>query len=105
VALTVLDDHIAKGPGGPGTTAYQRAKRRRAGLPNYRLVRFADDWVLAVAGARADAEALRDQAAGVLSTMGLRLSPEKTLITHIDEGLDFLGWRIQRHRKRGTDRY
>jgi hypothetical protein len=34
--------------------------------------------------------------------MGLRLSPEKTLITHIDDGLDFLGWRIQRHRKRGT---
>jgi RNA-directed DNA polymerase len=24
------------------------------------------------------------------------------LITHIDEGFDFLGWRIQRHRKRGT---
>ncbi|MEU2718796.1 group II intron maturase-specific domain-containing protein [Streptomyces sp. NPDC007205] len=24
--------------------------------------------------------------------------------THIDEGLDFLGWRIQRHEKRGTDR-
>ena len=24
------------------------------------------------------------------------------LITHIDEGLVFLGWRIQRHRKRGT---
>ena len=36
--------------------------------------------------------------------MGLRLSPEKTLITHIDDGLDFLGWRIQRHRKRGTDK-
>jgi RNA-directed DNA polymerase len=30
--------------------------------------------------------------------MGLRLSPDKTLITHIDQGLDFLGWRIQRHR-------
>lgn len=26
------------------------------------------------------------------------------MITHIDDGLDFLGWRIQRHRKRGTDR-
>jgi len=36
--------------------------------------------------------------------MGLRLSPDKTLITHVDEGLDFLGWRIQRHRKRGTNR-
>jgi RNA-directed DNA polymerase len=34
--------------------------------------------------------------------MGLRLSPEKTKITHIDEGLDFLGRRIQRHRKPGT---
>jgi hypothetical protein len=37
--------------------------------------------------------------------MGLRLSPEKTLITHIDEGLVFLGWRIQRHRKRGTGKH
>ncbi len=41
----------------------------------------------------------------MLSTMGLRLSPDKTLITHIDQGLDFLGWRIQRHRKRGTGKH
>lgn len=32
--------------------------------------------------------------------MGLRLSQAKTWITHIDEGLDFLGWRIQRHHRR-----
>ena len=31
--------------------------------------------------------------------MGLRLSQADTQITHIDEGLDFLGWRIQRHRR------
>ena len=37
--------------------------------------------------------------------MGLHLSPDKTLITHIDQGLDFLGWRIQRHRKRGSNRH
>jgi RNA-directed DNA polymerase len=43
--------------------------------------------------------------ATALAPMGLRLSEEKTKITHIDEGLDFLGWRIQRHRKRGTNRY
>ena len=41
----------------------------------------------------------------VLAGMGLRLSPDKTLITHIDQGLDFLGWRIQRHRKRGSNRH
>jgi RNA-directed DNA polymerase len=103
VALSVLDDHIAQAPGGSGISVVERAKRRRHQLANYRLVRFADDWCLAVSGTRADAEALREEIADVLSTMGLRLSPEKTLITHIDEGLVFLGWHIQRRRKRGTD--
>jgi RNA-directed DNA polymerase len=102
VALSVLDEYIAQAPGGPNASPYQRAKRRRQGLPNYRLVRYADDWCLAVSGTKAHAQALREEITGVLSAMGLRLSPEKTLITHIDEGLDFLGWRIQRHRKPGA---
>jgi RNA-directed DNA polymerase len=106
VALTVLDEHIARAPGGPASSEWQRAVRRRRGLPNFRLVRYADDWCLMVRGTRADAEALKEEIAGVLAGMGLRLSPEKTLITHIDEGLDFLGWRIQRHRQPGgTRRY
>jgi RNA-directed DNA polymerase len=104
VALSVLDEHIAQAPGGPGVSASERAKRRRKGLPNYRLIRYADDWCLVVSGTKADAEALREEIAGVLAPMGLRLSAEKTLITHIDGGLDFLGWRIQRHRKRGTSK-
>ncbi|HEY5989383.1 MAG TPA: group II intron reverse transcriptase/maturase, partial [Streptosporangiaceae bacterium] len=105
VALSVLDEHIAQAPGGPAASPTHRATRRRHGLPNYRLVRYADDWCLTVSGTKADAEALRDQIAVVLSGMGLRLSPDKTLITHIDEGLDFLGWRIQRRRKPGTNRH
>jgi RNA-directed DNA polymerase len=105
VALSVLDEHIAQAPGGPAASPYQRAKRRQHGLPNYRLARYADDWCLAISGTRAHAEALRAEIAAVLSTMGLRLSEEKTLITHIDEGLDFLGWRIQRHRQRGSNRH
>ncbi|MEV6057828.1 group II intron maturase-specific domain-containing protein [Streptomyces sp. NPDC052107] len=68
-------------------------------------MRFADDWCLLVSGTKAHAEALREELAGVLTTMGLRLSPEKTLITHIENGLDFLGWRVQRHRKRGTGKH
>jgi DNA invertase Pin-like site-specific DNA recombinase len=51
---------------------------------------------------RSHAEALRDEAAAVLATMGLRPSLAKTRIAQIDEGFDFLGRRIQRHRKRGT---
>jgi RNA-directed DNA polymerase len=105
VALSVLDEFIARAPGGPGTDRHERQRRRRRGQPNFRLARYADDWCLMVHGTRADAEALREQIAGVLSVMGLRLSQEKTLITHIEQGLDFLGWRIQRHRKPGTNRY
>jgi RNA-directed DNA polymerase len=72
-----------------------------------RGVRFppATHRLLMVSGTREHAERIREQAAAVLAPMGLRLSAEKTKITHIDEGLDFLGWRIQRHRKRGTSRY
>jgi RNA-directed DNA polymerase len=102
VALSVLDEYIAQAPGGPRASHYQQKKRRRLGQPNYRLIRYADDWCLTVSGTRADAELLCEEIAVVLSTMGLRLSREKTLVTHIEDGLDFLGWRIQRHRKRGT---
>jgi RNA-directed DNA polymerase len=102
VALSVLDEHFAKAHGGPQSTTKQRWTRRQRGLPNYRLIRYADDFVILVSGTRAHAEALLPEVAAVVSTVGLRLSEDKTLITHIDEGLDFLGWRIQRHRKRGT---
>ncbi|MFR9781045.1 group II intron reverse transcriptase/maturase [Micromonospora sp. MS34] len=105
LALAVLDEHIAGRPGGPGSSPGERAGRLRRGLPNFKLVRYADDWCLMIRGSQSDAVGLRDEIAGVLSTMGLRLSPDKTLVTHIDKGLDFLGWRIQRHRKRGTNRY
>ena len=104
VALSVLDGHFAQAPGGPRSTTKQRWTRRQRGLPNYRLLRYADDFVILVSGTRAQTEALLPEVAAVLATVGLRLSEEKTLITHIDEGLDFLGWRIQRHRKRGTGR-
>ena len=66
-----------------------------------RLVRYADDFVVMISGQRADAEALWDEVAAVLAPMGLRLSVEKTRICHIDEGFDFLGWRIQRRNWRG----
>ena len=40
----------------------------------------------------------------MLAPMGLRLSPEKTRVVHIDDGFDFLGFHIQRKRKRGTNK-
>ena len=71
-----------------------------------RGVRFppATHLVVLVAGTQAHAQALREEVAAVLAPMGLRLSEAKTRVCHIDEGFDFLGFRIQRRQKRGTDR-
>jgi RNA-directed DNA polymerase len=100
IALSVLDDHFTRkweelGP------EWTRAKRRREGVPAYRLVRYADDFVVMVGGTREGAEALKGEVSAVLAPIGLRLSEEKTGVCHIDEGFDFLGFRIQRRSWRG----
>jgi RNA-directed DNA polymerase len=100
IALSSLDEHFARKWAALGP-AWTRAKRRRSGTPALRLVRYADDFVVMVAGERDDAEALRDEVAAVLAPMGLRLSAAKTRVCHIDEGFDFLGFRIQRRAWRG----
>jgi RNA-directed DNA polymerase len=49
----------------------------------------------------AQAEDLRAQTAELLAEQGLTLSVEKTHITHVDQGFDFLGFRIQRRPREG----
>ncbi len=103
IALSVLDEHFAAAWQAMGDS-HAREYRRRKGLANYRIVRYADDFLILVAGVRDDAERLRAETARVLLPMGLRLSAEKTVIVHIDEGFDFLGMHIQRHKKRGAEK-
>ncbi len=100
IALSVLDEHFTRKWDALGPE-WTRAKRRRAGVPAYRLIRYADDFVVMVGGSKADAEALWDEVAAVLAPIGLCLSEEKTRVCHIDEGFDFLGFRIQRRSWRG----
>jgi RNA-directed DNA polymerase len=104
IALSVLDDHFAEAWQRDMATRPLRERRRRHGHATYRLVRYADDFVVMVAGTKAHAEDLKSEVAAVLSTVGLRLSVEKTMIVHIDEGFDFLGFRIQRQPKRGSNK-
>jgi RNA-directed DNA polymerase len=107
IALTALDEHLT-GPwkaGGVMSTEARRAARRRRGLPAWKTVRYADDFAVLVNGSRQDAEALREQIATVLATLGLRLSQAKTRVVHLSEGFSFLGFRIQWRRKRGTAKW
>jgi RNA-directed DNA polymerase len=57
-----------------------------------------------VHGSREDSEALREDVARVLATMGLRLSPAKTQVVHMSDRFSFLGFRIRWKLKRGTNK-
>ncbi len=105
IALSELDEHFAGQWQQEMGTVRQRATRTRRGLGNWKLIRYADDFVVMVSGERHHAEVLREEVAGVLAPLGLRLSSEKTRVVHIDKGFDFLGFHIRRQRKRGTQKY
>ena len=87
------------------STPRRRARRRAKGLPNWRIVRYADDFVILMHGTRDDVQTLHDDLAHVLAPLGLRLSQAKTRIAHMIESLDFFGFRIHWRRKRGTSKW
>lgn len=67
--------------------------------PNYRrlrYIRFADDFALGYIGTKAEAEFIKQQISDFLSSMGLTLSQEKTLITHArSQTARFLGYDLR----------
>jgi len=69
----------------------RRRRRSWNSQPSWRIVRYADDFVVLVRGDREHVEALHKEIADVLAPIGLRLSPAKTKIAHIDDGFEFLG--------------
>ena len=77
-------------------TMYQRRRRRVKGKGNFLYVRYADDFVVLCNGTKAETLAMKEELRGFLSTKGLTLSEEKTKVTHITEGFQFLGYRIIR---------
>ena len=71
---------------------YQKAKRRKVGMGNCILTRYADDFILLCNGTKAEAEKIREEARQMLwEKFQLKLSLEKTHITHVTDGFDFLG--------------
>ena len=79
-----------------------RRVRRRAGLGNYKMVRYADDFVVVGNGPIAEVKATKQAIQQFLENeLHLTLSEEKTVITHVNDGFDFLGFRIQRKRVNG----
>ena len=55
--------------------------------------RFADDFIV-TAPTKETAEEICKLIREFLAERGLGPSPEKTMITHIDAGFDFIGWEL-----------
>jgi RNA-directed DNA polymerase len=60
------------------------------------FIRYADDF-LVTAPTKEMAEEIREVIREFIVVRGLELSEKKTIITHIGDGFDFLGWNIRKY--------
>jgi len=74
--------------------AFPQAKKRGWKM---NMVRYADDFIITGYSKEWLEEEVMPIVIRFLAERGLTLSPEKTRITHITEGLDFLGWNIRKY--------
>ena len=97
VALTGLEDYL--------NISYKKRTQIRNGETKefyetkgkYRVTRYADDFVI-FARTREDIEKVPKILENYLSERGLVLAEDKTKITHISEGFDFLGFNFRQYK-------
>jgi len=61
------------------------------------VIRYADDFVITGISKEVLETEVRPWIEEFLAQRGLRLSPEKTRVTHIEKGFDFLGWNFRKY--------
>ena len=64
-----------------------------------KFIRYADDFIITAASREMNEQEIEPLVKMFLSERGLSLSPEKTKITHIEEGFDFLSQTTRRNNK------
>jgi group II intron reverse transcriptase/maturase len=110
IYLTAIDERYGRWSMRPREPSINAAARRvrdhRKGRPVFYMVRYADDFVVLVDGTREQAEAEKLALAEFLRTeLRMELSMEKTQITDVKEGIDFLGYRVVQTKARRTGRW
>ncbi|WCM26023.1 group II intron reverse transcriptase/maturase [Sphingomonas sp. QA11] len=109
IYLTALDERYGRWSQCPRepyiNAAARRVKDHKRRRTVFYMVRYADDFVVLVDGTREQAEAEKRALAEFLKTeLRMELSVEKTKITDVREGFDFLGYRVAQTRARNTGR-
>jgi RNA-directed DNA polymerase len=109
VYLTSLDERYRRWTPSPRERLQNAADRRhydrKRGRPTFQIVRYADDFVILVAGTKDETMAERERLATFLmKELRMELSLEKTLVTAVEDGFDFLGYRVIRTKALRTGR-
>lgn len=79
-------------------TRFGKQRTRKGQKHKVHLVRYADDFIITGISPELLETEVKPLVAEFLAERGLRLSPEKTKITHIDKGFDFLGWNVKKYK-------
>jgi len=74
-----------------------RRMKRTTNLDKVHLVRYADDFIISGSSRELLVNEVKPQVENFLKARGLELSQEKTSITRIEHGFDFLGWNVRRY--------
>ena len=76
---------------------YRCTRNGKQYSPMVNLVRYADDFIITSAERDVLEKEIKPMLVTFLAERGLELSEEKTLITHIDDGFDFLGFNVRKY--------
>jgi len=79
------------------TSVAPTERTRRRHRFKVHVVRYADDFVVTGASQEVLTQHVRPAVAQFLAPRGLELSEEKTRVTHIDQGFDFLGQNLRKY--------
>jgi RNA-directed DNA polymerase len=98
IVSPILANHTLNGLNKLLENTYKRKYVGKGALnqPKIHLVRYADDFII-TAPTQERAEQVKEIVKKHIAPRGLQLSEEKTLITHIADGFDFLGWNFRKY--------
>src|SRR5437588_6179653 len=77
---------------------------RKAREAKVHLIRYADDFLISGSSKELLEQEMKPLVEAFLRERGLQLSPEKTLITHIEDGFDFLGQNVRKYKTGKRDK-
>lgn len=76
---------------------YQENGVRKLKVPKVNFIRYADDFIITGDSKELLENEVKPLVESFLKERGLELSPEKTKVTHIEEGFNFLGWNFRKY--------